>query len=107
MGKLIYSHNGKQIVKNFEYLVFQDANGLMSVPVKFHGTIILVTGDGLPRDRRMLEFIAKVDPKIRIGLNRLMDSVPDGFVIYLAGLATAVLLLFVLWLVNLIGSMIH
>ncbi len=107
MGKLIYTHNGKQIVRNFQYLVFQDANGRMSCPVEFHGTIILATGDGFPRERRMVEFIANVDPKIRSGLNRLLDAVPDEFVVYCAGFATAVLLLFVLWLVNYIGFMIQ
>lgn len=89
MGTFVNSRNGEFLLENFDYLVFQDGKGRLSDPVRFDGTILLTTGSGSPKERKILELIAKLDPG---WAGRLYPTEPSGvshFITFVLGMATA------------------
>ena len=53
MGKLIFTENGRTIIRNFSMIRKYDAQGLMSKPREFNGLVILECGE----PERPLEFL--------------------------------------------------
>jgi len=58
MGRLIFTENGKTIIRTFVALQLYDARGRMHKLRQFDGTIVMITGNG----PRILRFLRERNP---------------------------------------------
>jgi len=62
MARLLYTEDGKQVIRNFQWIRTMSPDGRMSAPREFHGMLILDTGPATSVGR-MLLLVQESTPK--------------------------------------------